>query len=87
MDADPDPYALLIAHVIRTAIQDVCTQAAYNARGTGWAMAALKRECGCGYWAESIGIQWPPDPRIIAAIIVAIRHGETVWPSQLWLEK
>jgi lambda repressor-like predicted transcriptional regulator len=85
---DLEGYQMLVAHVIRTAIQDVCAAAVWHrSDATAWAMRQLRADEGCIYWAESIDIAWPPDERIIADIIAAIAAGEQVWPSQLWLEK
>ena len=85
---DLEGYQFLVAHVLMTAVKDVCTRARNMKHGAlEYAMRELARDRGCIYWAESIDISWPPDKRIIDDIITALRNGEQVWPSQLWLEK
>lgn len=82
-DIDPvaEACALFAAAIIRDAVQEYCQQAAADGRGPSWAYDHLCRDYVAAYWAESIGIDWPPDRDIIAAIVTALAHGETVWPS------
>lgn len=78
-DVDPDlaGYQMLVAFILREAVREYCTAAVGH--GPAWAYARLAHDAGCAYWAEALGIQWPPQYNVIAEIVAALQRGEAVW--------
>lgn len=84
-DVDPEwyCYARLVAHSIHTLVRDLCQRAATGHKTARWVRDELAADEGCVYWAEAIGIAWPPPLPLIADTVSALRRGERVWIDQL----